>query len=91
MPDGTHTCATCGGSPCRRQAGSREKGRGDLWRGRVAPNVMEEIYLVNAIVHRERNPVQARLVDGAERWPWSIAAPGTTALSRPSVGALAAI
>jgi putative transposase len=46
---------------------------GHLWQGRFFSSPLDEAYLWAAIRYVERNPVRARLVSEAERYPWSSA------------------
>ena len=56
-----------------RRINFREKWRGYLWQGRFASFIMDEPYLLAAARYVELNPVRAKLVRSAERWPWSSA------------------
>ena len=47
--------------------------RGYLWQGRFASFPLDEPHLYAAVRYVERNPVQARLVQPAEAYPWSSA------------------
>ena len=50
-------------------------GQGAVYQSRfVAVGVTDLIHLLNIWRYIERNPVQARLVERAEDWPWSSAA-----------------
>jgi len=57
-----------------RRVNFREGWRGYLWQGRFSSFVMDEGYTLSAARYVERNPLKARLVRRAERWPWSSAA-----------------
>jgi putative transposase len=46
---------------------------GYLWQGRFASYPMAEAHLLTAVRYVELNPVKARLVRRAEKWPWSSA------------------
>jgi len=54
---------------------NREKGwKGHLWQGRFFSSALDESYLWAAIRYVERNPVRAKMLRKAERYPWSSAA-----------------
>jgi putative transposase len=54
---------------------NREKGwKGHLWQGRFFSSPLDGQYLWAAIRYVERNPVRAKIVRKAERYPWSSAA-----------------
>ena len=54
---------------------NREKGwKGHLWQGRFFSSPLDEVYMWAAIRYVERNPVRAKMVRKAERYPWSSAA-----------------
>ena len=54
---------------------NREKGwKGHLWQGRYFSSPLDDAYLWAAIRYVERNPVRAKMVRIAERYPWSSAA-----------------
>lgn len=54
---------------------NRSRGwKGHLWQGRYFSSALDESYTWAAIRYVERNPVRARLVRKAERYPWSSAA-----------------
>ncbi len=54
---------------------NREKGwKGHLWQGRYFSSPLSEQYLWAAIRYVERNPVRAKMLRKAERYPWSSAA-----------------
>jgi putative transposase len=54
---------------------NREKGwKGHLWQGRYFSSPLDDVYLWAAIRYVERNPVRAKMVRTAERYPWSSAA-----------------
>lgn len=54
---------------------NRERGwRGHLWQGRFFSSPLDETYLWAAVRYIERNPVRAKMVRKAERYPWSSAA-----------------
>ncbi len=54
---------------------NRLQGRsGHLWQGRFYSCPLDETHLWRAVAYVERNPVRARLVRRAWRWPWSSAA-----------------
>jgi len=57
-----------------RRINFRENWRGYLWQGRFSSFVMNDAHLLAATRYVERNPVKARLVARAQRWPWSSAA-----------------
>ena len=57
-----------------RRVNARHGWRGHLWQERFWSSVMDERYLVAAVRYVERNPVRAKLVDEAWRYPWSSAA-----------------
>ena len=57
-----------------RMVNLREGWRGHLWQGRFSSFVLDEDYLVTAARYVEMNPVRARLVKTASRYPWSSAA-----------------
>jgi len=60
----------------RRYAGlinARRKKTGHFWQGRYGAAVMDENHLTEAFRYILRNPVVAKLVSEAERWPWSSA------------------
>jgi len=44
---------------------------GHLWQGRFGSVVMDEEHLAHAVRYVSHNPVRARLVDRADKWPWS--------------------
>lgn len=48
---------------------------GVVWQGRYFSSVLGGSYLWNTIRYVERNPVRARLIDRAENYEWSSAAP----------------
>ncbi|HET9821771.1 MAG TPA: transposase [Burkholderiaceae bacterium] len=52
----------------------RHARQGTLWAGRFHASVVDPAWLLDAIVHVERLPVQAQLVDTAGAWAWSSAA-----------------
>ena len=56
-----------------RRINFREGWRGYLWQGRFASFIMDEPYLLAAARYVELNPVRAKLVRQARRWPWSSA------------------
>jgi len=56
-----------------RRINFRESWRGYLWQGRFASFVMDEPYLLAAARYIELNPVRAKLVADAAKWPWSSA------------------
>jgi len=45
-----------------------------LWQGRFFSSALDESYLWAAIRYVERNPVRAKMLRQAERYPWSSAA-----------------
>jgi putative transposase len=47
---------------------------GHLWQGRFYSSPLDNVHLWRALAYVERNPVRARLVRRAWRWPWSSAA-----------------
>ncbi|EFG2885705.1 transposase [Escherichia coli] len=49
----------------------REGWTGHLWQGRFGSAPMDEDHLESAVRYVLLNPVRARLVEGAEDWPWS--------------------
>lgn len=51
----------------------REGYRGYLWQGRFSSYPLDENYLYAAVRYVETNPVQAKLVQKAEEYPWSSA------------------
>ena len=54
---------------------NREKGwKKHLWQGRFFSSALDESYLWAAIRYVERNPVRAKMLRKAERYPWSSAA-----------------
>ena len=54
---------------------NRNKGwKGHLWQGRFFSSPLDESYLWAAIRYVERNPVRAKIVTKAEKYPWSSAA-----------------
>jgi putative transposase len=54
---------------------NREKGwKGHLWQGRYFSSPLDDAYLWAAIRYVECNPVRAKMVRIAERYPWSSAA-----------------
>jgi putative transposase len=56
-----------------RRVNFREGWRGHLWQGRFASFVMDDDYLLAAARYIELNPVRARLVRKAHRYPYSSA------------------
>jgi putative transposase len=52
----------------------RNRWKGHFWQGRYFSSPMDERYMWSAIRYVERNPVRARMVRKAERYPWSSAA-----------------
>lgn len=48
--------------------------KGHLWQGRYFSSPLDDPYMWAAIRYVERNPVRARIVRKAERYPWSSAA-----------------
>lgn len=48
--------------------------KGHLWQGRYFSSPLDDQYMWAAIRYVERNPVRARMVRKAERYPWSSAA-----------------
>lgn len=52
----------------------RNRWKGHFWQGRYFSSPMDERYMWAAIRYVERNPVRARMVRKAERYPWSSAA-----------------
>ncbi|MDH5216701.1 MAG: transposase [Gammaproteobacteria bacterium] len=48
--------------------------KGHLWQGRYFSSPLDDAYLWAAIRYVERNPVRAKVVRHAERYPWSSAA-----------------
>ena len=52
----------------------RNQWKGHFWQGRYFSSPMDELYMWAAIRYVERNPVRARMVRKAERYPWSSAA-----------------
>ena len=56
-----------------RRINFREGWRGHLWQERFASFPMDESYLIAAARYLEMNPVQARLVERPEDYPWSSA------------------
>ena len=44
---------------------------GHLWQGRFGSVVMDEGHLAHAVRYVSLNPVRARLVDRADKWPWA--------------------
>lgn len=52
----------------------RNRWKGHFWQGRYFSSPMDERYLWATIRYVERNPVRARMVRKAERYPWSSAA-----------------
>jgi len=48
--------------------------KGHFWQGRFFSSPLDENYMWAAIRYVERNPVRARMVMKAERYPWSSAA-----------------
>ena len=55
------------------QINARRKKTGHFWQGRYGAAVMDENHLTEAFRYILRNPVVAKLVSEAERWPWSSA------------------
>lgn len=54
---------------------NRAKGwKGHIWQGRYFASALDETYTWAAIRYVERNPVRAKMVRKAERYPWSSAA-----------------
>jgi len=54
---------------------NRKKGwKGHLWQGRFFSSPLDEAYLWAAIRYVERNPVRAKILKKAEKYPWSSAA-----------------
>jgi len=54
---------------------NRAKGwKGHIWQGRYFASGLDEAYTWAAIRYVERNPVRAKIVRKAERYPWSSAA-----------------
>ena len=54
---------------------NRQRGwTGHVWQGRYFSSPLDEAYTWAAIGYVERNPVRAKLVRKAERYPWSSAA-----------------
>jgi putative transposase len=49
--------------------------KGHLWQGRYFSSALDDPYLWATIRYVERNPVRANMVDRAEDYPWSSAAP----------------
>lgn len=47
---------------------------GHLWQGRFFSSALDEVYFWQAVAYVERNPVRAKLVRRAWRYPWSSAA-----------------
>ena len=60
---------------------------GHLWQGRFYSSPLDETHLWRALAYIERNPVRARLVRLAWRWPWSSAA-AHVATARDTTGLL---
>jgi len=56
-----------------RHVNFREGWRGHLWQGRVASFPMDQRYVVAAARYVELNPVRAKMVKQAEKYPWSSA------------------
>ena len=53
---------------------NRKRGwKGHVWQGRYFSSPLDETYLWAALRYVERNPVRARMVRKAERYPWSSA------------------
>ncbi len=52
----------------------RNRWQGHFWQGRYFSSPMDERYMWATIRYVERNPVRARMVRKAERYPWSSAA-----------------
>ena len=50
---------------------ARMRVTGHLWQGGYGSVAMDEEHLVTALRYVALNPVQARLVEQAEDWPWS--------------------
>lgn len=54
---------------------NRKKGwKGHVWQGRYFASALDEAYMWASIRYVERNPVRAKIVRKAERYPWSSAA-----------------
>lgn len=54
---------------------NRQRGwKGHVWQGRYFSSALDEHYLWAAIRYVERNPVRAKIVRKAEKYPWSSAA-----------------
>lgn len=51
----------------------RENWKGHLWQERFHSFVMDEDYLLSTVRYVELNPVEAKLCESAEQWPWSSA------------------
>jgi len=51
-----------------------KKWKGHFWQGRYFSSPLDDRYMWAAIRYVERNPVRARMVGKAERYPWSSAA-----------------
>lgn len=51
----------------------RNKWKGHFWQGRYFSSPLDDRYMWSAIRYVERNPVRARMVRKAERYPWSSA------------------
>jgi putative transposase len=55
---------------------NRRRGwKGHLWQGRYFSSALDETYLLTAVRYVEQNPVRAGLVERAEDYEWSSAAP----------------
>ena len=53
---------------------NRKRGwKGHVWQGRYFSSPLDEAYLWAALRYVERNPVRAKMVRKAERYPWSSA------------------
>ncbi len=50
---------------------ARARWHGHLFQSRFASVAMDEAHLIQAVRYVSLNPVRARLVSGAEAWPWS--------------------
>jgi putative transposase len=69
-----------------RRINFREGWRGHLWQGRFASFVMDDHYLLAAARYIELNPVRARLVRKAHRYPYSSARAHVEGRADPLLG-----
>ena len=61
---------------------------GHVWQGRFkAFPIQQDEHLATVLRYVERNPVRARLVRKAERWPWSSAGSVPAGVTRPTLSA----